>query len=223
MKSLINTKHLLLFVSLFTGLSCFLLPSCFKDLTKEKVVYQNDFEINSDSFKVYGYSNGGTVFDLVNQTKIINFNGSKVLGSFNNNRVDFEIDSLPAHNAVRLEFDLNIHDQWRNDSWKYVIDGQNQIVTGFSNDSSVMQAYPNWINNGTNLSPAGANAYNRNLPGLCSWASKPNGTSVYKIVNTYLHSSPSFSVSMSDAVSHFLDTCTLSWSIDNFKVTIINN
>lgn len=215
-------KPPILFVLLFIIASC-LLTSCFKNLAKETVVYENNFENNNtDKFEIYGWLNGGTDFGRF-ESKIINFNGNKVLGSFNNNAVDFIMDSLPPHYAIRVEFDLNIHDQWKNDLWKYTIDSATQLLTGFSNDSSVMQSYPNWFGNGSSLSPAGANAYNRNLSGLCSWSSKPDGTSMYKIVNTYMHNNPSLTIIMSDANSYKNDTCRLSWSIDNFKVTLFYN
>ena len=87
--------------------TCVLFYSCFKDLPKKQIVYQNDFEKNiMNGLKV---NNGNGLIDSV---KIVDFNGTKVAGRFNNNYVYLKLKNLPDHNALKIEFDLYIHDKW---------------------------------------------------------------------------------------------------------------
>lgn len=198
-----------------------LFSSCIKNVTKQQVVYENDFEdFNLKGFVISGWLNGG--FGTLSDIKIVNYNGTKVLGRFNNCMADLVVRKLPAHTAIHVEFDLYLHDNWKNDLWKMTFDNQDQLMTGFSNDSSVLQSYPNWIGNGSAPSPAGSNAFNRNLPGACSQISSPHGSSMYKIVSTVLHSDSTFHFTCSDATHPFNDFCQISWSIDNLKITTID-
>ena len=87
----------------------FLCQSCTKNLTVTNIVYQNDFNRSSTknivTFDYYGAT----------KDKIFNFNGSKVLGPFNNAGADFNIDSIPSHNVLEISFDLYTHDNWEGD------------------------------------------------------------------------------------------------------------
>jgi len=196
--------------------------SCVKDLTKLKVVYQNDFEdYQLNSIKVSGWQNG--TFGDINNIKIIDYNGNKVLGRFNNNIIQLTLTNLPKHTAISVQFDLYIHDRWKNDLWKMTFDGLDYLLTGFSNDSTIQQAYPNWLNGGAALSPAYSDAFTTHLPGVCRLASSSHGTSMYKIVRTILHTDSTFQLQCSDAVHPLNDDCELSWSMDNLKITTINN
>ncbi|NBO48711.1 MAG: hypothetical protein EBU80_03120 [Chitinophagia bacterium] len=80
--------------------------SCTKNLTELNVVYQNDF--NRSSLKNI------VTFDYYGATKnkLFFFNGSKVLGPFNNAGADFNIDTIPEHNILEVSFDLYTHDNW---------------------------------------------------------------------------------------------------------------
>ena len=211
----------------FKGLLLLLLiivsfTSCFKNLTKVTVLYQSDFEnYNMKPIEVSGWLNGN--FAPVTDVKIIDFNGNKVLGRFNSNLVSLTLPDLPAHTAISVEFDLYIHDNWKNDLWKITFDGVDQLLTGFSNDPNVQQAFPNWLNAGGTNSPAGTNAENFNLPGACALASSMHGTSKYKITRTVLHSGNSFQLNCSDAGDFLNQTCQRSWSIDNLKISAISN
>jgi hypothetical protein len=196
--------------------------SCVKDVTKLKVVYQNDFETyQMDSIQVSGWFNGN--FGGVSDIKIIDFNGNKVLGRFNNNLISLTLNNLPKHTAISVQFDLYLHDKWKNDLWKMTFDNSDYIITGFSNDTTIQQAYPNWLNGGGSLSPALSNAFTINLPGACRLTSSSHGSSMYKMVRTILHSSDTFQFSCSDAVHPFNDACEISWSMDNLKITTISN
>lgn len=217
-KPAISFSSLVLF-SLFITIT---FNSCFKDLTKLQVVYYNNFEdYKLDSIEVSGWLNGG--FGPVDNIKIVDYNGNKVLGRFNNNNIQLKLNNLPDHTAISIEFDLYLHDNWENSTWLLTFDGYNQLVTGFSNNPNIQQSYPNWKGNGSALSPAGANAFTMNLPGACSLINSTNGTSMYKMVKTVLHNKDSFQLNCSDAVIPFNDLCKISWSIDNLKITIIKN
>ncbi len=203
-------------------LSLTLLAACFKNLTQTSILYENTFESGLPySLKVSGYTNG--TFGPVNDVRISNFNGTKVLGKLNSSLIQLTVKGLPMHSALRVEFDLYIHDKWKNDLWKYSIDGADQLLTGFSNDSAVKQAYPNWLGNGSTTGVARRNAVNTELPGSCSNLSSPNGTSLYRIVNTIEHSGKTVTLNCSDAGNFFNDTCQRSWSIDNLKISTFKN
>ena len=206
----------------FSGLlSCF--SSCTKNLTLKYLVYHNDFESSRlDNITIYTI-NGSTP-----EVKIEDFNGSKVLGRFNNNTVGVYLSSLPTHNAMQIEFDLNIHDKWdgnflgttgKPDIWQMTADNVPIIITTFSNNTN-SQAYPNFYNVG-NVSPAKANSINSNLTGVCSLKGVEGGTSMYRIVQTVAHSGSNFGFTCNDALQPYNSLCTKSWSIDNLIVTAI--
>jgi hypothetical protein len=167
----------------------------------------------------YVYSNGVYIHPIT----IVNYNGSKVLGRFNNGIIELNLHQIPTHIALRVEFDLYIHDKWTNDVWRMDVNNSGVLVTGFSNFDAVQQSYPNWIGNGSAFNPAGANADNRNLPGACSLADKSNGTTHYKMEQSFSHTDSTFNFSCSDAGSYPHDNCERSWSIDNLKIQLINN
>lgn len=214
-------KHKYFYSFLFVLIA--LLPvSCFKSLTVTNIVYENNFEgYDRNTIDVQGWK--GSLFGPVSETKINNYNGSNVLGKFNNNLIQLSLNNLPLHDALRVEFDLYIHNKWKNDLWKMNIDGADQVLTGFSNDVSVKQSYPNWIGNGSQLMPAGANAENTQLPGVCLLASVNGQTSLYKIIRTIEHNKSSVVLNCSDAGGIVNDTCQRSWSIDNIKVSVLKN
>ena len=194
---------------------------CFKNLTQNILVYENDFENDRHGLLISGWVNGSVV--PLTDLKRFKFNGSKVLGKFNNCNVELILNNLPPHNGLNVSFDLYLHDQWKNNVWVEKFDGAYQYVTGFSNITGIEQAYPNWYGNGSPPSPPFANSYTYLLPGTCSLIGSPNGTSEYKMSSTILHSKSSFQLDLSDAVDPFNDTCAVSWSIDNLKIVVINN
>jgi hypothetical protein len=186
------------------------------------MVYFNDFESGEpNSIETYSWLNGS--FGPTADKRIVTYNGSKMLGRFNNGLILLNLTGLPPHQVLQVEFDLYIEDKWRNDLWKMTFDGADVLLTGFSNIDSVKQAYPNWLGNGTSLSPAGANAQNTQLPGFCSLASAPNGTSIYRIVRTIEHKGDTFQFVCSDAGGVLNDFCQRSWSLDNLKISVIRN
>ncbi len=204
-------------------LSFTILPfSCIKSLTQTTLVYANDFERGDpNGIAISGWNNGS--FGNITGSKIENYNGSNVLGKFNNNLIILDLTNLPQHQILRVEMDLYLHNKWQNDLWKMSLDGADQLLTGFSNNPAIQQAYPNWLGNGSPLSPAGADAQNTNLPGVCTLSNQAGGTSMYHIISTIPHSGTGFVLTCSDAGGQVNDTCQRSWSIDNLKVTIFKN
>ncbi len=198
-------------------------PSCFKNLTVQNLVYFNDFET--------GQLNGvvtGRFYLSTDTAKIFTFNGSKVLGGFNNGLFSIGLNHLPVHNAINIEFDLYIHGPWGGDSlssinvpdlWKILIDNQNVLLTTFSNTNQ-KQSYPNYYLTGSEY-PARGDAYINALAGRCSTANQPDGSSWYKFSTTIPHSQDSVNVLCSDALQPYNTGCLKSWSIDNLKITAI--
>jgi hypothetical protein len=213
-----NLIVLLLFLVLF--------GACSKSLPDKVVVYNNNFESGSQNKLTVVNFNG-----IIDSTKIIRFNGGNVLGNFNNNRVELNLDSLPIHNTLKITFDLYIHDKWDGDylipggnnipdAWQMVLDGYQIHVTTFSN-SNYGQSYPKNYVAGTPSNPARSDSWNTNLPGLCALKDSPNGSSLYKIEITTAHTSNVANISCNDALQPFGSFCLKSWSIDNLMVTAI--
>lgn len=212
-------KYILLFLFI-----CFFF-SCFKDLTKTNIVYSSNFSDNfHTNIEIFGWSNNG-LFGAINDNRIGIYNGKNVLGKLNNNLIELKLVNLPDHQELRVEVDLLLHNKWQNNLWVMSIDGNYRLITGFSNDSTVQQSYPNWFGNGSPLSPAGKNAIETNLPMVCNVNSSGTslGTTKYKIVSTLMHNNSTFTLQCSDAGGVFNDTCTRSWSIDNLKVSVFKN
>jgi hypothetical protein len=198
----------------------FLSQSCTKNLTVSTIVYQNDFNRSSTKNLV--------TFDYYGATKdkLFLFNGSKVLGPFNNAGVDVNIDSMPSHNVLEISFDLYIHDNWEgNKPTQYNIpdlfvvkyDGNPRFLTTFSSNAQYKQSFPEWFPQGQN--PAFGNALKLDLPGRCAWKERTNGTAMYKFVRQFPHANSTFQLSLSDALQPFESECEKSWSIDNIKIT----
>lgn len=198
--------------------------SCFKSLTVSNVVFENNFEAYSlNTLEVSGWNANSTGFGLVTTPRIRNYHGENVLGQLNNNLVELKLHNLPSHQAVRVEFDLYLHNKWNNDLWHMSFDNKDMLITGFSNDSTKQQSYPNWIANGIALSPAGRDAEEVYLPGTCSFTNATRGTSRYRIITTISHNNADFVLRCNDAGGINNDTCTRSWSMDNLKVSVFKN
>ena len=199
-----------------------LITSCTKDLTDVTVVYENNFNNGDPKGIVTAGWLSDFAFGVFPFNKITNFKNLKMLGVFNNTRIELDVPKLPEHTILKVEFDLYLHDSWRNDLWILNIDGHNRLLTGFSNDSNTPQSYPNWFNSGPTY-PAGNQAQEIYLPGLCNLKDNKRGTSKYKIVHTMQHTTKTVKISMSDAGGNKNDTCARSWAIDNLKISALKN
>jgi hypothetical protein len=209
----------ILFIILFISIL-----SCKKNIRSEVEVYNNNFETGS----LANIKNG-----VLNQ-----FNGSAVLGNYNNGSFNLTVDNLPKHNLVTVSFDLYIHDDWNGDKlapngpdiWEMLVDGNPYINTTFSNEACSNapgvfcppQAYP--LNYPNNNHSAKSGAFRTNLPGLCSMKSNSNGTTQYKIEKTFEHTNKTLILECLDKLVQTNVTdpkCDESWSVDNISIKVI--
>jgi len=215
------TIHRLIYILL-----AIFLCSCAKTVEDEVEIYNNDFKTNN----LADISNG----------RISDFNGSKVLGNYNNGGFTLTINDLPKHNIVDISFDLFIHDNWEGnqqiqnqtagpDIWKLVVGTKTYIYTTFSNigcqpgNFCPPQSYPSDYPNNNNNPKSGASTIN--LPGFCSQASSATGTTLYKIHRSISHSEETLVIHCLDELKqkNVADPkCDESWSIDNIKVSVVN-
>lgn len=201
-----------------------LFNSCAKSVNHETIVYTNDFE-------------SGNLANITNGT-ISPFNGSKVLGNYNNGQFNLTINDLPDHDLVDISFDLYIHDNWVGaqqfennsgpDIWQMKVDNKTYINTTFNNyacaDGNICppQSYPADYPNQSNNPRTGASQ--TDLPGFCNANSQP-GTVLYKIHKSISHSDKTLLIECLDLLKHkdvADQKCNESWSVDNIKVTAIN-
>lgn len=213
-------KKGLLLVLLFL----FFVFGCKSRVDSQVQVYQNDFENQN-------------LASIQNGT-ISQFNGSNVLGNYNNQNFILTLNNLPAHDLVAVTFDLYIHDSWNGnqdapagpDIWQLKIDGNTYINTTFSNEPCSNapgvfcppQSYPDNYPNSNHNSKAGA--YQTNLPGFCRMKGVANYTTLYKISKTFTHTSSSISVQCLDKLvqpNGVNSKCDASWSVDNLVVKTI--
>ncbi|OYW79671.1 MAG: hypothetical protein B7Z27_05135 [Sphingobacteriia bacterium 32-37-4] len=200
-----------------------LLSACTKNLTEVTTVYENDFnDGNLKGLQIVGWISNFSTGIFPETAKLLNYQGSTMIGRLNNSRAEVKVDSLPEHDVVRVEFDLYVHETWQNDVFVMRFDDQFRLITGFSTDSTVKQAYPNWVGNGSIEYPAGNLAQEIYLPSPCG-KNVARGTNRYKMIHSMAHTQTSFKFDVSDVGGALNDTCNRSWSVDNLKITVLNN
>ncbi|WP_374951395.1 hypothetical protein [Mucilaginibacter sp.] len=209
-------KNILLIVSFF------FLISCSKSVKDEVQVYNNDFE-SAD-------------LSNIDHGRIMKFNGSNVLGNYNNEDFALTVNNLPKHDLVKISFDLYLHDSWDGnkttpdgpDIWQMLVDGNPYVNASFSNSPCganvfcAPQSYPLDYPNSNSNPKVGS--YRTDLPGLCQWSADPNGTTLYKIEKIVRHSSSKLILQCIDKLvqSNTPDQkCDESWSVDNISVKAI--
>lgn len=189
--------------------------ACKKNITLIRLVYTQDFEKGIPP-EMMAYSADGRTFGPF----VRSFNGTNIAGAFNNSMLRVQLMDLPEHNMIRVSFDLYIHDRWSGDNWNIRVNGENQLVTSFSNTAGVGQAYPEWVGIARNV-PARGNATDTLINGFCLWESKSNGSSLYKVVFSRPHKPKDLLLQLDDASGG--SPCQNSWSIDNLRIeTIVN-
>jgi len=196
--------------------------SCNTRVSNQVVVYSNDFEASN-------------LTDITNGV-ISQFNGSAVLGQYNNSFFTLTVNNLPKHDLIKVTFDLYIHDSWDGnkpppdgpDIWEMLVDGNTYINTTFSNDACKAgdfcspQSYP--LNYPNNYNNPKKDAYRTDLPGVCSEKNSPNGTTQYKIVKTFTHSNNTLLLQCLDKLvqpNTNNPKCDESWSVDNINIQAI--
>ena len=201
-----------------------LLFGCYKEIQSEKNIYSDDFETST-----LNNIDGG----------ILNiYNGTKVLGFYNNSGFKLKKQGLESHELIRVSFDLYLHDTWAGnntgtrdvidgpDIWELLVDGKKNISTTFSNSGCfptycLQQSYPK---NFPFHHDAGSGAVRVDLPGRCSRQNVVGGTTMYRIERLIDHSDSNLHLEFRDLLkqSNTLDNlCDESWSLDNIHVSII--
>lgn len=210
----------------------FLALSCSEEgIPKEENFYFYSFE--------WDYRNVDSVY-------ISEFDGSKVLGPFNNSGFSFHWEDLPDHDYIRLSFDLYIHDTWEgnsnnsntglpdHDAWFIELDPHLKLKahekiyfeTTFSNGPCEPgwcygQSYPNEF---PFYNDERAGAYIKYLPGRCLYSDSPFGSSMYKINKIFPHNRNDLVVAFFDRLKQdapFPALCEESWSLDNLSISLI--
>ena len=187
-------------------------------------VYVQDFENNLDNII------GGTRRP---------FNGSTVIGNFNNDGFDVILENLPKHNHIIVSFDLFIHDSWDGnlegvggpDLWRMIVNPSDTTLdrsltfeTSFSNggcDSQrcLQQAFPKSYPY-NNAPRSGATQL---IQGLCSYGNLPAGTSLYKIEKSFFHTGGDLIIRFEDTLTQANTSspkCDESWSMDNLSIWV---
>jgi len=158
------------------------------------------------------------------------FNGSTVLGRFDNGTVTLTLNGLNMGDIVTLGFDLFVLDSWDGtngsygpDRFKVAMDGVDVLDTTFSNVSFYTQDYPNPTGTGSFAYQTNADDKDASAGGTL-----PNGyfgNSLYKFGGGV---NPSFSAIAGSSTMTFSFTGSNlqggsddSWAIDNVKVNAV--
>ena len=232
--------------SIFLIISIISIKSCsYPELTKNELVYENDFEKN--------------ILEGIDGGSISNYNGSNVIGNFNNDGFTLNLNNLENHSFVYISFDLYIHGSWdgnfngfnekdhgfedQPDLWVMElrpemtnyqdIDFQ-QFKTTFSNSPCwpnycLRQSYPNSFPFSNNPKTGSAEM---NMTENCISEGWNNvKTTKYQIEKGFNHKGNALVVRFYDelfqpnAIDDFgqsVEKCDESWSMDNLKVRIIS-
>lgn len=229
----LKPKHFIIrpfsIILLFTVL---LISSCTEDsLPTEISFYHYDFETD--------YTNIDSVY-------VSEFNGSKVLGPFNNSGFSVHWAALPDHEYIKLSYDLYIHDSWEgntnninngqpdHDAWMIEFDPHlNTKVhekiyfeTSFSNGLCepgfcFSQSFPNQFPFANN---AKEGALSKKLKGRCLYKDSPIGTTLYRMNQVFPHKKREVVIAFYDKLKQknpFPHLCEESWSLDNLSISLI--
>ncbi|MEY2923458.1 MAG: hypothetical protein RL108_2084 [Bacteroidota bacterium] len=218
-------KNILFFPFLGIIIFCLPLSACFKNIPDRVIVYENNFEGTENSGLEIKGSNG-----IVDSLKKFKFNDTYVFGRFKDNAVILNLKQIPTHNIIKIEFDLYLHDDWKGnfiapnttvpDIWQMKLDNNPIYVTTFSN-GSIDQSFPNNYQTVLIKNKAFSNAWGK-FSGVCSKADKSDGTSYYKMEYLSGHKASSIELLFQDVSFVQSTQCTKSWSIDNLRITSIN-
>jgi len=212
---IISSSHLMV-------LTLLLYASCQQKLLDELNVYTNDFS-NLD------------LQGIESDQGVAHFNGSQVLGFFNNGGFKLELNNLPAHNMVKINMDLHIHNYWNGNSqgvegpdiWKMLVDGEEIIHTTFANTTCAATycQYQSYPENLIRSFPPKTGADDTNLPGLYEQANNNGWTTKYRITRIINHSRNNLSLSCYDELRQenvLLPYEDESWSVGRIEVSVLN-
>lgn len=210
-----------LFLILFITFSAFALHGCTTDIFEEETeVYFNNF-------------NDGDLQGIVG-AEVWNFSNRQILGPFNNDGFTLQLNNLPSHRIIKINFDIYIHDSWDGnafgpdgpDLWYLGVDDKVVFETTFSNSPCeppycLQQSYPDAYL--SSYFPR-TSALSTNFPGRCHFQNQSNGTSLYRIEKRIGHSAASAKIDMWDLLTQPNSPdprCDESWSIDNLRISVI--
>lgn len=197
-----------------------------EELEFDLIVYNNDFEDSS--------------LEKITGGHIMDFQGSKVIGNFNNDGFRLSINDLPKHSSIFVSFDLLLHDSWdgntngldpeQPDIWYMDLNplipdrtpDDLRFETTFSNgvcdfQLCQVQSYPQQYP----YSASPKSGVYKTLPGLCLNSNSPEGTTVVSIQKTFQHKDRSLVIDFRDQLYQTNSSdpkCDESWSIDNLEV-----
>lgn len=222
-----STLALLLFIN-----SC-----SYPELTRNEIVYSNNFEDES-----LNEIDGGV---------INNFNNSKVIGFYNKDGFNLNLTDIGSHDYITVSFDLYIHGTWdgnangfeqndKPDKWIMELRPemnlyQNVDVVKYETTFSNSPCYSNWCKRQSypQAFPYESNPYSGaikiDLPRTCDgyWGE----TSLYKIEKTFEHKGNAlilrfydelYQPNAIDYLGNSSELCDESWSLDNIKIRAIS-
>ncbi|MFY7733960.1 MAG: SdrD B-like domain-containing protein, partial [Bacteroidia bacterium] len=175
--------------------------------------YSNNFNTSVDGNWTFPATSPANV------PSILSYNGESMLGALQGQKAEFNMAGLPAHDSIKVDFDLYLFDTWDGndtwvgiDRWKMDVDNNSVINTTFSNFSYRTQAYPGNI---PAVNPNGTGSIANNLPARCNLGGGAF-TSKYHISRTVAHSAASIKVVLEGLGLEEL--CNESWAFDNFSL-----
>ncbi len=183
--------------SIYLILTFIFINSCsYPEILFDKIVYENDFEEGNSEDIIDGYVTS-------------EFNGTKVLGNFNNDGFTVHLDNIEDHDYVFVSFDLYIHGSWdgnfngfkendKADKWIIEVDPKmdlhkdpttDKFVTTFSNSPCfstycLKQSFPE-NHPYDNYPTTGSSEIN--LPEICENNFFGGKTTLYKIEKVFPH------------------------------------
>lgn len=205
---------------LFFGLLLWI-SSCLPTVEMEQVVYSNDFS----DLNLAGFENG----------RLFIFQNDTVAGFYHNEEVAVRLSDLPAHNFLKITFEVLIHDSWDGnpddgiagpDYWYMGFDNSEVFRTTFSNSPCeslfcLRQSYPNDF---FRQNDPKSGATQTNLPGLCLFGAFPNYTTRYSVSKLIAHSNPNVRIYTGAellATNSPDPICDESWSISKIEIVAI--
>ena len=176
------------------------------------VIYWNDFEASAGA-------------EWSNHLLDASPSGRQFLGQFGNSRTRLALACLPAHQTLRLSFDLYVLRSWDGndgeppiapDLWSFSVSGSTLLITTFSNWSGDYQAYPLAYPYGSYLAFTGATEVN-------ALGYEFNGSpmdATYHLSFLFPHQTDALEVSFSAAGLQPLED--ESWGLDNVEIRIVD-
>lgn len=184
------------------------LPVIFKNYPGEIVIYENDFDSGA------GDEWSDPIVDLTPS-------GESFLGQFATDAITLTLTDLPAHNGVRISFDLYVIRSWDGndvdygpDIWALSLDENSLLQTTFSNWTNAVQAYPGSYPGGNYLARTGAAAFN-SLGYF--WEGYPQDAT-YRLSFEIDHTSADLEAAFSSAIQVIADE---SWGVDNIEIILL--